>query len=92
MRACIWRKSELALKPHSIYLQGIDKYIRIYDSIRTPQTHPRFHIGKFLRKAVKTIRKSSKEIWISQSIYVYLCHNNDNNKGYERYRKNKSLG
>jgi hypothetical protein len=54
--------------------------------------HPRFHIGKFLRKAVKAIQKSSKEIWLSQSIYVYLCHNNNDNKGYASYRKNKSLG
>jgi len=66
---------------------------QIYTYIRfhtTPQTHSRFHIGKFLRKAVKAIRKSFKEIWLSQGIYVYLCHNNDN-KGYASYRKNKSL-
>ena len=48
---------------------NIYEYTILYDP---PQCDPFFTIGKSLRKAVKTNRKSLKEIWLSQSIYVYL--------------------
>jgi hypothetical protein len=49
---------------------------------------PKFTIGNFFKNPQKTLSRSSKEIWLSQGIYVYSCHNNNDNKGYASHRKN----
>jgi len=73
-------------KSISLYPTTVNRqvYTNILSYIRSPQCDPKFTIGKSLRKAVKASSRSSKNIWLSTRIYVYLLHNINNNKGYDK--------